>query len=182
MFDQPTKPTTGQVPHVTGMVNSQTLGTPWRVASATSDMLTHPGIPQQGSKSSRSTAVSPKDRPTSLKRRRSSDDDEEEHESRVVVQDESNTFYIDDFEKVGRFMLQRLEELNLRLLQGIVANWIRLLEPRRLKVYGNYHNKLPSQMPEDATPPWWPKTVMYKKPSHLKKEGTSLMRTGRRID
>jgi hypothetical protein len=180
MFDQPTKPTTGQVPHVTGTVNSQTLSAAWRVASATSDMLIHPGMPQQGSKISRSTAVSPEDRPTSLKRRQSSDSDEED-ENRVVAKDESNTFYIGDSKELKRFMLQRLEELSMELLKGIVANWIKLLEPRRFKVYGKYHNNLPSQMP-DATPPWWPKTVIYKKPSHLKKEGTLLMRTGHRID
>jgi hypothetical protein len=124
--------------------------------------------------------VSPKDGPASLKRRRSSDDDEED-ENRVLAKDESNTFHIGDFEELKRFMLQRLEELPLELLKGIVANWIKLLEPRRLKVYGKYHSNLPSQMP-DATPPWWPKTVIYTKPSHLEKQGTLLMRTGRRID
>jgi hypothetical protein len=162
------------------MVNFETLSAAWRVVSATSDMLIHPRMPQQGSKSSRSTAVSPEDRPTSLKRRRSSDDDEED-ENRVVAKDESTTFYIGDFEELKRFIVQRLKELSMGLLMGIVAKWIKRLEPRRLEVYGKYHNNLPSQMP-DATPPWWPKTVIYKKPSRLKKEGTLLMRTGHRID
>jgi hypothetical protein len=104
------------------MVNSKTLSAAWRIASATSDMLIHPGMPPQGSKNSRSTPVSPKDGPTSLKRRRSSNDDEEEDESRLVVQDKSNTFYINDFKKVRMFMLQCLKELDLKLLQSIVAN------------------------------------------------------------
>jgi hypothetical protein len=121
-----------------------------------------------------------------LKRRRSSAEewtpkepdnsgDEEEDETREVVKDKSYTFYIGDIEKLQRFMRQRFNELTMKPLRGIVTNWIRLLEPRRLGAYGKYHEMLPSQMPEDATPPWWPKTIIYKEPSHLKKHGMSFV-------
>jgi hypothetical protein len=121
-----------------------------------------------------------------LKRRRSSAEewtpkepdnsgDDEEDETREVVKDKSYTFYIGDIEKLQRFMRQRFNELTMKPLRGIVTNWIRLLEPRRLGAYGKYHEMLPSQMPEDATPPWWPKTIIYKEPSHLKKHGMSFV-------
>jgi hypothetical protein len=153
---------------------SHTLGRSQCAPLATSDLLINAGMPQHSPKRSQNTAVSPEDRPTSLKRRRSSDDDEED-ENRVVANDESNTFYIGDFNELERFIRQRFKELTMKPLRGIVTSWIKLLEPRRLGTYGKYHEMLPSQMSEDATPPWWPKTIIYKEPSHLGKDGMSFV-------
>jgi hypothetical protein len=107
------------------------------------------------------------------------DGENEQDQDREVVKDESYTFYIGDIEQLQKFMRQRFNELTMKPLRGIVTNWIRLLEPRRLGAYGKYHEMLPSEMPKDATPPWWPKTIIYKEPSHLKKHGTSFMKTQR---
>jgi hypothetical protein len=67
-----------------------------------------------------------------------------------------------------KFLHCRFDELTMKPLRGIVTHWVKLLEPRRLGDWGKYHEKLPS---EAETPPWWPKTVIYKEPSHLKKNG-----------
>ena len=186
MFSVPNTQTTTRSP--TRAVEPQTPGTASYRRFMTDNWLTQSVLPQQGSDSPQSTAESrivdaAADRPATLKRRRSSaqgwtpkelensGDDEEEDESREVVKDKSYTFYIGDIDKLQRFMRQRFNELTMKPLRGIVTNWIRLLEPRRLGAYGKYHEMLPSEMPEDATPPWWPKTIIYKEPSHLKKHG-----------
>jgi hypothetical protein len=155
---------------------------------ATSDLLIYAGMPQHAPKSSQSTAVGNcTNRSAPLKRRQSSvqrrdlepldgnDDDEEDDESCEVVKGKSNTFYIGDFEDLKRFMRQRFNELTMKPLRGILPRWIKLLEPRRFRTYGKYHEMLPTQMPEDATPPWWPKTIIYKEPSHLGKDGMSFV-------
>ncbi|KAF3026903.1 hypothetical protein E8E12_000010, partial [Didymella heteroderae] len=59
-----------------------------------------------------------------------------------------------------------------------------LIEPRRLGDWGKYHEMKPS---EAETPPWWPRDVIYKEPSHLKKEDLStlaveMMLVHRKID
>jgi hypothetical protein len=125
-------------------------------------------------------------KPAPLKRRRSSqgrtrkepdnsgDDEEEEDEDREAVKDKSYSFYIGDIDQLQKFLRQRFNELTMKPLRGIVTNWIRQLEPRRLGAYGKYHEMLPSEMPEEVTPPWWPRNIIYKEPSHLKKHGKSL--------
>jgi hypothetical protein len=135
-------------------------------------------VTRRSSLSVNQSATESTDRPA-LKRRRSAatpkeldSDDEDDREAK----DKSYTFYIGDIDKLQKFMRQRFNELTMKPLRGIVTNWIRLLEPRRLGAYGKYHEMLPSQMPEDATPPWWPKTIIYKEPSHLKKHGMSVTR------
>jgi hypothetical protein len=175
-------------PRITGAAKSHTLGRAQSVPLTTSNLLIQAGMPRHAPKRSQSTAVGTlTNRSAPLKRRRSSvrqrdlepldgkDEDGEEDESREVVKGKSNTFYIGDIEGLQRFMRQRFNELTMKPLRGIITNWIRLLEPRRLGEYGKYHEMLPSQMPEDATPPWWPKTIIYKEPSHLRKDGMSLV-------
>ena len=85
-----------------------------------------------------------------------------------VVTEESHTFYIGDIDAFKEFLNCRFDELTMKPLRGIVTHWVKLLEPRRLGDWGKYHELLPS---EADTPPWWPKTVIYKEPSHLKKNG-----------
>lgn len=88
-----------------------------------------------------------------------------------IVTEESYTFYIGDMPKFKQFLYRRFDELTMKPLRGIVTHWVKLLEPRRLGDWGKYHEMLPS---EAETPPWWPQTVIYKEPSHLKKDGKWL--------
>jgi hypothetical protein len=85
-----------------------------------------------------------------------------------VVTEESHTFYIGDIDAFKEFLTHRFDELTMKPLRGIATHWVKLLEPRRLGDWGKYHEMLPS---EADTPPWWPRTVIYKEPSHLKKSG-----------
>ena len=88
--------------------------------------------------------------------------------SAQVVTEESHTFYIGDIGAFEKFLYYRFDELTMKPLRGIVTHWVKLLEPRRLGDWGKYHEMLPS---EAESPPWWPRTVIYKEPSHLKKNG-----------
>jgi hypothetical protein len=116
-------------------------------------------------KRSRSVAQGPSaDRKTAL----DEDDAEEGKEVDDAITNESHTFYIGDIPALKKFLHCRFDELTMKPLRGIVTHWVKLLEPRRLGDWGKYHEKLPS---EAETPPWWPKTVIYKEPSHLKKNG-----------
>lgn len=85
-----------------------------------------------------------------------------------VVTEESHTFYIGDIDAFKKFLTRRFDELTMKPLRGIATHWVKLIEPRRLGDWGKYHEKKPS---EAETPPWWPQDVIYKEPSHLKKEG-----------
>ena len=88
--------------------------------------------------------------------------------SAQTVTEESHTFYIGDIGAFKEFLYYRFDELTMKPLRGIVTHWVKLLEPRRLSGWGKYHEMLPS---EAESPPWWPRTVIYKEPSHLKKNG-----------
>ena len=88
--------------------------------------------------------------------------------SAQVVTEESHTFYVGDIGAFKEFLYYRFDELTMKPLRGIVTHWVKLLEPRRLSDWGKYHEMLPS---EAESPPWWPRTVIYKEPSHLKKSG-----------
>jgi hypothetical protein len=88
--------------------------------------------------------------------------------SAQVVNEESHTFYIGDIGAFKEFLYYRFDELTMKPLRGIVTHWVKLLEPKRLGDWGKYHEMLPS---EAESPPWWPRTVIYKEPSHLKKNG-----------
>ncbi|KAJ4991704.1 hypothetical protein SVAN01_02819 [Stagonosporopsis vannaccii] len=96
-----------------------------------------------------------------------------DHEQTIeVVTEESKTFYIGDIDAFKEFLRCRFDELTMKPLRGIATHWVKLLEPRRLGDWGKYHEMLPS---EADTPPWWPKTVIYKEPSHLKKDDLSTL-------
>ena len=88
--------------------------------------------------------------------------------SAQTVTEESHNFYIGDIGAFKKFLYYRFDELTMKPLRGIVTHWIKLLEPERLGYWGKYHEMLPS---EAESPPWWPRTVIYKEPSHLKKNG-----------
>lgn len=97
------------------------------------------------------------------------DNNPEDIESTVeVVTEESHTFYIGDVDAFKKFLTRRFDELTMKPLRGIATHWVKLIEPRRLGDWGKYHEMKPS---EAETPPWWPQDVIYKEPSHLKKEG-----------
>ncbi|KAF1933608.1 uncharacterized protein M421DRAFT_201058 [Didymella exigua CBS 183.55] len=97
----------------------------------------------------------------------------EDAESAVeVVTEESHTFYIGDIDAFKKFLTRRFDELTMKPLRGIATHWVKLIEPRRLGDWGKYHEMKPS---EAETPPWWPRDVIYKEPSHLKKEDLSTL-------
>ncbi|KZM19359.1 hypothetical protein ST47_g9560 [Ascochyta rabiei] len=99
-------------------------------------------------------------------------DNLDDNQTIEVVTEESFTFYIGDVDAFKDFLYRRFDELTMKPLRGIVTHWVKLLEPRRLGDWGKYHEMLPS---EADTPPWWPKTVIYKEPSHLKKSELSTL-------
>ncbi|KAJ4324229.1 hypothetical protein N0V94_001441 [Neodidymelliopsis sp. IMI 364377] len=104
----------------------------------------------------------------------SDDGDDDDEQPVEVVTEESYTFYIGDIDAFKDFLRRRFDELTMKPLRGIATHWVKLLEPRRLGDWGKYHEMLPH---EADTPPWWPKTVIYKEPSHLKKNGTLRFKT-----
>jgi hypothetical protein len=85
----------------------------------------------------------------------------------------SQTFYISNINELMKYFKRRLDELTMKPLRPVVTEWIKLLEPKRLSLYGPYHNNLPREQPLGCTPPWWPQDVPYKEPSHLFKTGKS---------
>ncbi|XPS76219.1 hypothetical protein M3J07_008272 [Ascochyta lentis] len=100
------------------------------------------------------------------------DDVDDDSQTVEVLTEESYTFYIGNVDAFKEFLYRRFDELTMKPLRGIVTHWVKLLEPRRLGDWGKYHEMLPS---EADTPPWWPKTVIYKEPSHLKKRELSTL-------
>lgn len=90
------------------------------------------------------------------------------HNEDRVATEEFQSFYVGDIPAFKKFLYRRFDELTMKPLRGIVTHWVKLIEPRRLGDWGKYHEMLPS---EAETPPWWPRTVIYKEPSHLKKDG-----------
>ncbi|KAF2715201.1 hypothetical protein K504DRAFT_21992 [Pleomassaria siparia CBS 279.74] len=105
-----------------------------------------------------------------------------DHESTIAVTTVTTyQFYVGDFDKVKFFFRTRLEELNQKVVKPIVTKWLRHLEPSRLGQYGPYSNE------PNSGPPWWPKDVPYKEPSHLKAEcsiplGIAIMLIHRKSD
>ncbi|KAH6201049.1 hypothetical protein HBI53_149330 [Parastagonospora nodorum] len=89
----------------------------------------------------------------------------------AVVTEASKTFHIGDIEALQVFFRQRIDELTMKPVRGMVTSWVKQLEPKRKGGYGPYHKMLPSEAPEDATPPWWPHNVPYIEPAHLDKDG-----------
>ena len=79
-----------------------------------------------------------------------------------------------DIKGLKTFFRHRIEELTMKPVRGMVTTWIKQLEPRRQGGYGPYHRKKPSEMPPDATPPWWPQDVPYIEPAHLNREGKHI--------
>jgi hypothetical protein len=79
----------------------------------------------------------------------------------------SNTFDVGDLDGIKLFYRTRLREIGLKALRQIVTEWVKIVEPNRLRSYGAYHKKIPSKGPPGRTPPWWPKEVPYEEPAHL---------------
>jgi hypothetical protein len=88
-----------------------------------------------------------------------------------IVTESSRTFCVGDVEALKVFFRQRIDELTMKPVRGMVTSWVKQLEPKRKGGYGPYHKMLPSQAPDDATPPWWPRDVPYIEPAHLDKDG-----------
>lgn len=105
-------------------------------------------------------------------KRDASEDDTNEQDEKVLTNEIRYDFHLGDMAGLRKFFRQRIEELTMKPVRGLVTNWIKQLEPKRPGVYGPYHRKKPSEMPEEATPPWWPQDVGYIEPAHLDKNGT----------
>jgi hypothetical protein len=88
-----------------------------------------------------------------------------------VVTETSRTFHVGDIAALKVFFRQRIDELTMKPVRGMVTSWVKQLEPKRKGGYGPYHKMLPSEAPDDATPPWWPRNVPYIEPAHLDKDG-----------
>jgi hypothetical protein len=87
-------------------------------------------------------------------------------------------FRIGDVEGMKKFYYRRLGEVGINALRRIVTEWVKVLEPTRLRNYGPYHKLkqyswdfklLKSETPprEHRGPPWWPRDVPYVEPAHL---------------
>jgi len=102
----------------------------------------------------------------------SEDDNEDQHGPRDVEisSDTVHHFHIGDFDQLKLFFRRRLDELTTKPVRPIVTAWLKLREPKRLRMYGRYHKMLPREQPPGSTPPWWPGGVPYQEPSHLDKE------------
>lgn len=95
----------------------------------------------------------------------------------AVVTESSRTFHIGDIKALQIFFRQRIDELTMKPVRGMVTSWVKQLEPKRKGGYGPYHKMLPSDAPDDATPPWWPRNVPYIEPAHLDKDGKLFVRS-----
>ncbi|RMZ73230.1 hypothetical protein GMOD_00009040 [Pyrenophora seminiperda CCB06] len=98
----------------------------------------------------------------------SSEDDNDLGDANIP-DDAAYHFHIGDLDALRKFFRRRLDELTTKPVRPIVTAWLKLLEPKRLSVYGRYHKKLPKDQPPACTPPWWPHDVPYEEPSHLDK-------------
>ena len=77
------------------------------------------------------------------------------------------TLHIGDEESTKHFYRTRLREIGLKALRQIVTEWVKIIEPNRLRLYGPYHKKSPSKSDPARSPPWWSKDVPYEEPAHL---------------
>jgi hypothetical protein len=96
---------------------------------------------------------------------------DENEEAVAVVNEASKSFQVGDIDGLKSFLRARIDELTMKPVRSMVTSWVKKLEPKRKGGYGPYHKMLPSAAPEDATPPWWPRTVPYIEPAHLDKDG-----------
>ncbi|KAF1960464.1 hypothetical protein CC80DRAFT_294394 [Byssothecium circinans] len=89
----------------------------------------------------------------------------------------SHEFRIGDVDGMKKFYYIRLGEVGINALRRIITEWVKVLEPTRLRNYGPYHKlkqyswdfKLLDNkpVPNDRGPPWWPNDVPYVEPAHL---------------
>lgn len=89
----------------------------------------------------------------------------------------AHQFYMGDMEGLKKFYRVRLGEIGINALRRIITEWIKVLEPTRLRSHGPYHklkeygcdSKLLSTeiSHRGHGPPWWPRTVPYVEPAHL---------------
>ena len=77
------------------------------------------------------------------------------------------TLHIGHEETTKHFYRTRLREIGLKALRQIVTEWVKIIEPNRLRLYGPYHKKSPSKSDPARSPPWWSKDVPYEEPAHL---------------
>jgi hypothetical protein len=119
---------------------------------------------QADSKASSSSSVRKR------KRAESADNGGENDDAVREVRASSMTFLMGDIIGLEGFIRHRLEELTTKPLRAIVTGWVKKLEPKRRTNYGPYHEMLPTEAPPEATPLWWPRTVLYAEPTHLEKD------------
>jgi type IV secretory pathway VirB10-like protein len=72
----------------------------------------------------------------------SEDGDDENQDKRCAATSTGPIeFFTSDFEALEMFLRMRLEKLTIKPLRPIVAEWVKLLEPRRLEIYGPYQKQ-----------------------------------------
>ncbi|PSN70944.1 hypothetical protein BS50DRAFT_270122 [Corynespora cassiicola Philippines] len=150
-----------------------TCQTPQKTPKATSTKLP-PSPPPKFRKRKRSSLrpVSHEKLKLESKPRGQPDDDDDErgrYSAPASKTAEMRAFSIGDTVRLQHFYAARLKELTMKPVRNIVTEWIKALEPDRMRKYGRYHRKYPPQMPPDSQPAWWPDNVLYNEPAHLNK-------------
>ncbi|KAF2788123.1 hypothetical protein K505DRAFT_342363 [Melanomma pulvis-pyrius CBS 109.77] len=93
---------------------------------------------------------------------------EEDNDNSVSVSTVStHDLYLGDCEGMAFFYQTRCHEVNQTFLKQVVTRWLLALDRHRKRRYSSYTKKLPTEMPEGSTPPWWPRDIPYIEPSHL---------------
>lgn len=100
-------------------------------------------------------------------------DDDDDYDSDPPAQPARtmHEMYIGHFEALKEFYAIRFRELTMKPLRQIVTAWVKTLEPNRLRTYGRYHEEATL---EGNGPPWWPRDIPYREPSHLRCQGIFL--------
>jgi hypothetical protein len=99
------------------------------------------------------------------------DTDDEDDQEPTVSTTVTESFHVGDIEALKSFYETRFRELTMKPMRDIVTTWVKRLEPRRQQQHGPYQRYADRRgaKPKAYTkPPWWPNSVPYVEPSHLK--------------
>jgi Protein of unknown function (DUF2841) len=78
-----------------------------------------------------------------------------------------------DSERLAKYMVDALSEIQQINCRTLGKVWIKMIEPKKQVKYpynGNLKNESIHD-PEHTKPSWWPEGVKHKEPDHLTKEG-----------
>ena len=105
-------------------------------------------------------------------------DADEKEEPETVPVDVTLSFHVGDIEALKDFYAVRFRELTMKPMRDIVTAWVKRLEPRRQQKYGPYQ-RYPERRNRKGKafmkPSWWPASVPYVEPSHLKLQGKNAV-------